>query len=36
MDEAAARLALGAWPGGLQVGGGITVENAAEWIEAGK
>jgi len=31
----AARLALAAWPGGLQVGGGITAENAAEWIEAG-
>lgn len=31
----AARLALAAWPGGLQVGGGITAENAAEWIAAG-
>ena len=27
--------ALKAYPGGLQVGGGITSENAAEFIEAG-
>ena len=27
--------ALGAWPGGMQVGGGITAENAAEYLEAG-
>ncbi len=33
-DEAAKR-ALAAWPGGLQVGGGITAENAAGWLEAG-
>jgi phosphoribosylformimino-5-aminoimidazole carboxamide ribotide isomerase len=31
----AAREALAAYPGGLQVGGGITDENAAEWLEAG-
>lgn len=31
----AAREALAAWPGGLQVGGGITDANAAEWMEAG-
>lgn len=31
----AAREALAAWPGGLQVGGGITDANAKEWIEAG-
>ncbi|MDB4537342.1 phosphoribosylformimino-5-aminoimidazole carboxamide ribotide isomerase [Akkermansiaceae bacterium] len=31
----AAREALTAWPGGLQLGGGVTLENAAEWIEAG-
>lgn len=31
----AAREALGAWRGGLQVGGGITDENAREWIDAG-
>ena len=27
--------ALGAYPGGLQIGGGITAENAKEYIEAG-
>lgn len=31
----ASREALGAWRGGLQVGGGITDENAREWIDAG-
>ena len=31
----AAREALAAWQGGLQVGGGINQENAAEWIAAG-
>ncbi|KDN65389.1 putative phosphoribosylformimino-5-aminoimidazole carboxamide ribotide isomerase, partial [Colletotrichum sublineola] len=31
----AARESLKAWPGGLQVGGGINDENAREWIEAG-
>lgn len=34
-NEEAARDALAAWPGGLQVGGGITEKNAAEWIAAG-
>jgi len=34
-NEAAARQALGAFPGGLQIGGGITQENAAAWLEAG-
>ena len=34
-NEAAAREALAAWPGGLQVGGGITPANAAEWLDAG-
>jgi phosphoribosylformimino-5-aminoimidazole carboxamide ribotide isomerase len=34
-NEAAAREALAAWPDGLQIGGGITAENAAEWIDAG-
>ncbi len=33
-NDAAAREALGVWPGGLQVGGGITADNAAEWLEA--
>jgi phosphoribosylformimino-5-aminoimidazole carboxamide ribotide isomerase len=31
----AARAALAAWPGGLQVGGGITDQNAVAWLEAG-
>lgn len=30
-----ARLALGTYPGGLQVGGGIHSGNAREWLEAG-
>ncbi|OCT54667.1 1-(5-phosphoribosyl)-5-[(5-phosphoribosylamino)methylideneamino] imidazole-4-carboxamide isomerase [Cladophialophora carrionii] len=34
-NEDAAREALAAWPGHLQVGGGITDANAKEWIEAG-
>jgi phosphoribosylformimino-5-aminoimidazole carboxamide ribotide isomerase len=34
-NEAAAREALAAWPDGLQIGGGITAENAADWIDAG-
>jgi len=34
-NEAAARDALAAWPGGLQVGGGIHLENAPAWLDAG-
>ncbi len=34
-NEAAAREALAAWPGGLQVGGGITLDNAAHWLDHG-
>jgi phosphoribosylformimino-5-aminoimidazole carboxamide ribotide isomerase len=34
-NREAARESLAAWPGGLQIGGGISAENAAEWIEAG-
>ena len=34
-NDDAAREALAAWPSGLQVGGGITADNAAEWISAG-
>ena len=30
-----ARAALAAWPGGLQLGGGVTPENAAQWLDAG-
>lgn len=33
--EAAARAALAAWPGGMQLGGGVSLENAADWLEAG-
>ncbi|KAJ1814768.1 Enzyme that catalyzes the fourth step in the histidine pathway [Coemansia sp. RSA 2599] len=31
----AAKQALAAWPDGLQVGGGITADNASEWIANG-
>jgi len=31
----AARAALTAWPGGMQLGGGVTVDNAADWLDAG-
>jgi len=31
-NEAAAKEALAEWEGGLQVGGGITDKNAAQWI----
>ena len=34
-NENAAREALAAWPGGLQLGGGIHAGNAAEWLAAG-
>lgn len=34
-NEAAAREALGAFPGGMQIGGGITLDNAREWLDAG-
>ena len=34
-NESAAREALAVWPGGLQIGGGITAENAATWLDAG-
>ncbi|QSS59390.1 5-proFAR isomerase [Histoplasma capsulatum] len=34
-NEEAAREALAAWPGGLQVAGGINDKNARYWIEAG-
>ena len=33
-DEAACE-ALAAWPEGLQIGGGITAENATKWLDAG-
>ena len=34
-NEEAATEALATWPGGLQIGGGITPENARQWIEKG-
>ena len=34
-NEAAAKAALAAFPGGLHIGGGIDVQNAAGWLDAG-
>lgn len=34
-NEAAARSALQAYPGGLQIGGGINADNARAWLDAG-
>lgn len=34
-NEATALDALSAWPGGLQLGGGITAANARDWLERG-
>ena len=34
-NDQAAREALAAHPGGMQIGGGITADNAAQWIDAG-
>lgn len=34
-NEKAAREALETWPGALQIGGGITQENAQLWIDRG-
>lgn len=34
-NEHAARAALAAYPNGLQIGGGIRADNAADWLEAG-
>jgi len=34
-NETAACEALAAWPGGMQLGGGITGENAALWLDRG-
>lgn len=34
-NEDAAAQALAAWPGGLQIGGGIRAANAAGWLERG-
>ncbi len=34
-NDEAARGALAAWPGGMQLGGGIRADNALEWLDAG-
>lgn len=34
-NDEAAREALAAWPGGMQIGGGIHADNAREWLDAG-
>ncbi|KAI5291206.1 Enzyme that catalyzes the fourth step in the histidine pathway [Ascosphaera aggregata] len=34
-NDAAAKEALGSWPGGLHVAGGITDKNAQYWVDAG-
>ncbi len=34
-NDAQARSALAAYPGGLQIGGGITPDNACTWLDAG-
>ncbi|MGI9279940.1 MAG: phosphoribosylformimino-5-aminoimidazole carboxamide ribotide isomerase [Endozoicomonas sp.] len=34
-NDAAAASALSGWPGGLQIGGGITAENARQYLEMG-
>lgn len=34
-NDDAARKAIKAWPKGLQVGGGITIDNAKEWLDFG-
>lgn len=34
-NTCAAREALSAWPKGMQIGGGVNIQNAVEWLEAG-
>ncbi len=34
-NDEAAREALAAWPGGMQLGGGINADNAQTWLDAG-
>lgn len=34
-NDIVAREALEAWPGGMQIGGGITLESAREWLDYG-
>ena len=33
-NDAVAKAALAAWPDGLHIGGGITIDNAQEWLDA--
>ena len=34
-NDAAAKEALAAWPGGMQIGGGITADNGKQWLDKG-
>jgi phosphoribosylformimino-5-aminoimidazole carboxamide ribotide isomerase len=34
-NRSAAAAALKAWPQGMQIGGGVNVDNAAQWLDAG-
>ncbi len=34
-NDAAARAALAAYPGGMQLGGGVNLDNAVNWLDAG-
>jgi len=34
-NDEAAQQALAAWPGGMQIGGGISLENAIQWLDYG-
>ncbi len=34
-NEKTAKAALNAWPGGMQIGGGVTIDNAAGWLDSG-
>jgi len=34
-NDDAAKEALSAWPGGMQIGGGITADNGREWLDYG-
>lgn len=34
-NQQAAEAALAAWPGGMQLGGGVTLDNATAWLNAG-
>jgi phosphoribosylformimino-5-aminoimidazole carboxamide ribotide isomerase len=34
-NDHAAKEALAAWPGGMQIGGGITAQNASAWLDCG-